>query len=337
MEKLRGSIIGLGHQATEDHIPGILDSESASLVGICDTIEKKVETFRKKLGVPGYTQLDKMLEETHPDFVIISVPHNAYREIIEETAKRHIHMLKEKPFARNLEEALYFKRLTDENNVQLMVTLQRRFNPIYTTFFQLKDQIGKPFYIEGKYTLFVENPDEGWRSKREYAGGGVIIDLGYHMIDLLMWYFGLPDHVHAEFSSSAKPDKIYDAEDTASILFRYSDQDLNGTLTFSRFYPPKTEQLKVLGSRGIIELERGKIRRLRSNGEVAETLIREHTWPAAATSQIEYFCQVIRGEKPNIGSPDYHLNHMSFIDACYISKESGKYVNPREVLKSHAK
>jgi len=155
--------------------------------------------------------------------------------------------------------------------------------------------------------------------------------MGYHMIDMLIWYFGLPDKVHAEFSTKACPDVKYDAEDTASILFCYNS-GLYGNLIISRYYSPKTEYIKVVGSRGVIEVERGKIRRKKSDGEVVESLSRDIAWPTAAVNQIDYFCRVIRNERENFSSPEYHLQHMSFIEACYLSQQKGCYVSPKKIL-----
>ena len=336
MESLKSAVIGLGHQGLGYHVPALKDSQFATLEAICDIDEDKLKEQQDKLVVLGFTSYIELFDSTDLDFVIVAIPHEEHGGIIEEASKRHLHILKEKPFARNLEEALFFKRLCDENDIKLMTTLQRRFNPIYTTFFQLKDQIGEPFFVDVKYTLFVDNPHEGWRGQRDSAGGGCIIDMGYHMIDMVIWYFGLPDNLHAEFSSKAKLGEEYDAEDTASILFQYED-GLHGSMLLSRYYPPKTEQIKVIGDRGIIEIDRGRIRRLRNNGEEAESLTREHSWPVAATNQIDYFCRVIKGEKENMGDPEYHLQHVSFIDACYKSKREGIYINPKKLLADFAR
>lgn len=336
MKKLKSAIIGLGHQAIEDHIQGLKDSRFAQLEAVCDIDEIKLKEWQEKLKVNSYKDYKELLDSEKLDFVIAAVPHDVHRGIVEEAAKRKVHILKEKPFARNLKEALYFKNLCDKNEIQLTTTSQRRFNPIYTTFFQLKDQIGDPFFVDAKYSLFVNNPHEGWRGNKHKAGGGCIIDMGYHMIDMIIWYFGLPDNTHAEFSSRAKPEEKYDAEDTASVMFSY-DNGLYGSLLLSRYYPPKTEYIKVLGDQGIIEVERGNIKRFKNNGEIAESLTREHSWPVAASNQIDYFCRVIKGERENIGSPEYHLQHMSFIDACYKSKEEGRYVNPKKMLREHEK
>lgn len=241
-------------------------------------------------------------------------------------------MLKEKPFAISLTQAKELKEIAEKTKIPIVVTLQRRFNPIYSTFFQLIDKIGKPFYIEIKYTFYTDKPHEGWRGKKELAGGGCLIDMGYHMIDLLMWYFGLPDKVFAEMSCTAKEGVIYNAEDTAQVIFKYETKNIWGSLFVSRVIPPKQEYLNVYGTRGIIHLERGKIERYSSSGELRESLKREHSWPSAAQDQIEYFVKVIRGEKENISGPEFHLNHLVFIEAAYKSAKVKKYINPKEFL-----
>ena len=142
-----------------------------------------------------------------------------------------------------------------------MVTLQRRFNPIYTSFLQLADRIGTPFVVDAAYTLHTPDPSDGWRGEVATAGGGCVIDMGYHLVDMLIWYFGLPDRVYADLSTTARPDRRYDAEDTAVIQFGY-DSGLYGSLLLSRFIGPKTERIRVVGSRGIVDLERGRLRRL---------------------------------------------------------------------------
>ena len=142
-----------------------------------------------------------------------------------------------------------------------MVTLQRRFNPIYTSFLQLADQIGTPFVVDAQYTLHTPDPSEGWRGKTAKAGGGCVIDMGYHLIDMILWYFGQPDRILADLSVSARPDREYDAEDTALIHFAYVS-GLYGSLLISRFIGPKREQIRLVGSKGIVQLERGRVQRL---------------------------------------------------------------------------
>lgn len=332
LHKLKVALIGVGKQSIEDHLPALKNSTMVELTAIQDIDPKVAKEWGNKLGVAAYTSLPDLLKRHKVDFAIVAVPHDQYIKIIEELAKNHVHILKEKPLALNFDESLKMRNIILKSNVELMVTLQRRFNPIFSTFTQLMKRIGQPFFVEAKYTMFVDNPDKGWRGKKDSAGGGCLIDMGYHIIDLIIWYFGLPDNLHAEFRTLAKPLKYYDAEDTATVLFRYSEKGLFGTLLVSRYIPPKTEYLRLIGTNGIVEVRRGELLRYKNDGELVERLTRDNAWPTAATTQIDYFCDVIEGKEPNIGNAEYHLQHMAFIEACYRSQKLRRFVNPFDII-----
>lgn len=336
-DKLKVALIGVGKQSIEDHIPALKNSTRAELAAVQDTDSRVVKEWGNKLGVPGYTSLSNLLKNHKIDFAIVAVPHDQYMKIVRELAANKVHILKEKPLALNFREAVAMRDVVRKSGVELMVTLQRRFNPIFSSFTQLMKSIGQPFFVEAKYSMFIDNPDKGWRGDKEKAGGGCLIDMGFHLIDLIIWYFGLPDNVHAEFRTFAKPLNYYNAEDTASVLFRYSDNGLFGTLFLSRYVPPKTEYLRLVGTNGIVEVRRGELLRYKNNGEIVEKLMRNNAWPTAATTQIDYFCDVVQGKEPNIGGAEYHLQHMAFIEACYRSQKLCRFVNPFDVLDKYAK
>lgn len=328
--RLRAGVVGLGRQAQDDHLPAVHASDMADLVAVTDLEPQRVTEVCREFGVSGHRDVGDMLAGEELDFVVVAVPHNAGREVIAAAAQHGVHVLKEKPFATCLAEAHELAAICADSGIELMVTLQRRFNPIYSTFPQLYDQIGSPFLIDADYTMTVD-PAAGWRGQRRLAGGGCIIDMGYHVIDMLLWYFGLPDRVLAQYSAIARPELDYDAEDTAQILFGF-DSGLVGTVLLSRCIAPKTERIRVVGTRGMIVLERGRIQRLRPDGDIVESLVREQSWPAAATAQVDYFCRVLRGARPNISGPSCHLAHAAFIEACYASSRVGKFVNPKKLI-----
>ncbi|MET9182398.1 Gfo/Idh/MocA family oxidoreductase [Kitasatospora aureofaciens] len=329
--KRRAAVIGLGHQACEDHLPGLLGSGRAELVAICDSNLDVLHERQKTLQIPAFSRVADLLDAVRPDFVIVAVPHHAGRAVIEECSARGVHVLKEKPFATSLTEARELAAICQAGQTELMVALQRRFNPIYTSVVQFLDQIGTPFLIDGQYTFHAEDPGSGWRGDVKQAGGGCIIDMGYHLIDLLLWYFGLPSRIIADFSATALPGAGYDAEDTAVIQLGY-ESDLYGSVLLSRWAAPKTEKLYVVGTRGSVLLTKGHLQRLDLNGTVVEELARPHAPASASTAQIDYFCRVLDGERPNIAGPEQHLAHAAFIASCYASKAAGRYLNPKEML-----
>jgi predicted dehydrogenase len=329
--KLRAGVVGLGKQALEDHLPGLHASDCAELVAVCDEDPAIVREQQERHHVQGYTDFRDMFKAERLDLVVVTVPHHIGRTVIEAAADHHVHVLKEKPFATSIQEARDLAAICERGGIQLMVTLQRRFNPIYTSFTQLADQIGFPFVLDAQYTVHIADPSAGWRGHTAKAGGGCIIDMGYHLVDMILWYFGLPDRVLANISVSARPDREYDAEDTALIHFAY-DSGLYGSLLLSRFIGPKTEQIRLVGTNGIVQLERGRIQRLANNGGVIESLAREQSWPSAAACQIDHFCRVIEGLRPNASGPTEHLSHMAFIAACYESARRHTYIDPKELL-----
>lgn len=334
---LKTAIIGLGKQMVEDHLPAAIESDNFEVTAVCDVSSEKVASVSEKYRIEGFTSVDEMLAKMRFDVAIVAVPHHQYFPIISKLAKSKIHVIKEKPFAVNREEALKFHQLMSQNHLFLGVTLQRRFNPIFQAFHQLKKRIGKIYSIEGNYVMNIAKLDEGWRSSKELAGGGVLIDMGYHFVDLLVWYMGLPTSVTARLSRGNRPGQSYDVEDTVNLLFDYSldtpEEKVIGNFIISRVYPRKDERLTVLGTKGIINIQRGKIQRLDSNGEEIEMLERKGGWPSAAIDQLDYFANMIQDQQ-HVGVYDYceHFKHIAIIEAAYDSDKKGTSCDPRNYL-----
>ncbi|MEC4019203.1 Gfo/Idh/MocA family protein [Streptomyces sp. H27-D2] len=327
----RAAVVGLGGQAQEDHLPGLADCQFAGLVAVCDTDPDRAAAQAAAYAVPGFTDLKVLLDEARPDFVIAAVPHHAGREVIQACAAAGVHVMKEKPFATDPGEAAELAALCASAGIELMVTVQRRFHPIYTAALQLLEQIGTPYLVEGRYTFHCPDPAAGWRGRAELAGGGCLMDMGYHLIDLLFWYLGLPDRVLADTSARAAPGVDYDAEDTALVHLAY-DSGLYGSLLISRSAGPKTERLTVTGPRGAVVVERGAVRWLDPAGALIESLTREPAWPAAAAAQIDCFCRVLDGQRPNPSGPSAHLAHAAFLAAAYASRATATTCDPKEFL-----
>lgn len=148
--QLRAGVVGMGKQAIEDHIPGLLASDGAKLVAICDDDPEVVREQQYRQRVPGYTDFREMFKAEHLDLVVVATPHHVGRDVVSAAAEHGIHVLKEKPFATSMDEAKELASVCEQAGIQLMVTLQRRFNPIYTSFLQLADQIGTPFVVDAR-------------------------------------------------------------------------------------------------------------------------------------------------------------------------------------------
>jgi len=336
---LRIVIVGFGKQSKEDHLPAIIQSEKYELVAICDSCYNTVNVASGQYGVSGYTDLGELIKSQDFQVALVSVPHHAYISVVSTLVTAQKHIIKEKPFATSVAEAQQLLRILEKGSTFLGVTVQRRFNPIYQTFHQLKKHIGKVYSIEGAYTINVPSLDTGWRASKEMSGGGALVDMGYHFIDLLVWYFGLPTTVTARMSRGNRPGQSYDVEDTAHLLFDYCldseyEEKLIGNFVISRVYPEKQEHVRVLGTRGVVEVSRGVIRLLDLEGNEIERLERQGGWPTASIEQLDHFASKINSFMPG-DLPDYteHLQHVAVIEAAYESDRLSKSCNPSDFLK----
>ncbi|MGK5546710.1 Gfo/Idh/MocA family protein [Streptomyces sp. URMC 127] len=212
-----------------------------------------------------------------------------------------------------------------------MVTVQRRFHPVYPAALAMLERIGAPYLAEGRYTFHFQDPAAGWRGRVKLAGGGCLADMGYHLIDLLLWYLGLPDHVLATVSAAAAPGAEYDAEDTALVHLAY-DSGLYGSLLVSRSAGPKTEHLAITGPHGTLTVERGTVRLIDPAGQVVESLVREPAWPYPPAVLIDRFCRVLDGTAANPSGPAEHLPHAAFLAAAYASATTQRPADPKEYL-----
>lgn len=338
MRKFRTAIIGLGKQNRETYIPAVLDCNSLQLDSLCDVDERVLGDTASKYNVDGFRTVEILLEKKPPEVAIVAVPHCHYKHIVTLLADKGVHILKEKPFATTRQEALEIDEIIKSRAVYLMMTLQRRYNPIFTAFDQLRKRIGRMYSIEGRYTMNVQRLDLGWRAKRREAGGGALIDMGYHYIDLLIWYFGVPITVTARTTTANREEQDYDVEDTVALQFDFpaegnSASRLVGNFIISRVYPVKQEHLYVLGTRGIIELNRDRIRRLDTNGNEIESLSRAGHWPSAHVDQVEVFAALVRGERPDLqDSYRDHFKHVAIVEAAYNSDRNGNSCKPSDFL-----
>ena len=308
----RVGIVGHGARAKKV-LPEALRHVDLELMAVCDVDPNRCNGWD---GVPAFSDYKEMLEKVELDFIIVMTPHDSHLAVVRAAARHGIHVLKEKPFARSLDEALELNAICEGAGIHLMTVLPRRFNPNYMLFHEWRHRVGQPFFAELRYTKFVAHPGTGWRGDRHLAGGGCLIDMGYHMVDLLLWNLPVPDTIHASMSAAAAPNVDYDAEDTALVAFAHPG-GLHGSLTVSRFMPDD-ERVRLVGSAGILEVTPEVVRFLRSDGELVESraLCCERSTTA---QQLDYFSRVISGEQANFASPKAHLVHARFVDACYAA------------------
>ena len=199
--KLRLGLIGLG-SIGRAHLRNCSKLRIAELAAVADT-SKRALAKANAMGVKHtYTSYQELLDDKSIDAVIIALPTHLHATCAQKAAEAKKHIFVEKPLARNVTEAKEIISSAEKNGVKLMVGYPYRFNK---KFMDLKNMIvsgelgdilvmNATFVTGGPFSHRSEQgaplPVPRWWFQRELTGGGVLIDTGSHLINLLRWYFG---------------------------------------------------------------------------------------------------------------------------------------------------
>jgi predicted dehydrogenase len=171
-------------------------------VAVAD-LSKRALKLAKRMGVKQtFTDYHKLLKDPTIDAVIIALPTHLHASCAISAAEQGKHVFLEKPIAGNLEEGNKILSVARKNNVKLMVGYPSRFDSSYLDI-KKKMESGVLGDIQTAHAVniasgpFLHRADRNiplpvpeWWFKKELTGGGALMDLGSHMINLTRWYFG---------------------------------------------------------------------------------------------------------------------------------------------------
>lgn len=278
MEKVKIAIIGAGNIANT-HLASYQKLPNAEIYAACDINESRLNETCDKFGITRrYTDLDKMLAELPElDAADVCVWNCSHAECSIKALNAGLHVLCEKPMAYSAKEAEEMKAAAEKNGKLLMVGFVLRFSDdarIAMDFIE-KGYLGDIYYAKAQYVRRHGNPG-GWFADKTRSGGGPIIDLGVHVIDLTRYLMGNPKPVSVYAVAGSKlGDRQYlknnvgwrpkDAnatdpctvEDFATALIRYD----NGAVTFlETSYDINGEDIarrQLFGTKGGMDLSDG--------------------------------------------------------------------------------
>lgn len=196
MSKIRVGIIGTGG-ISHSHMLGYNQLDGVEVIAACDLNENRVREFADKYSVKHvFTDYNELLQLKELDAVSVCTWNNAHAPISIAALKAGKNVLCEKPLAMNVKEAREMEQTAKESGKLLMVGFVRRFgkNTGIMMDFLKKGYLGDIYYAKTSCVRRCGNPC-GWFSDKKRSGGGPLIDLGVHMIDLARFLMGKPKAV----------------------------------------------------------------------------------------------------------------------------------------------
>ena len=195
MEKTKIGVIGLGGVAQLVHLPNLIKLPNVELSAVAETNKNRLNTISDKFNIKQkFSNYKDLLEKSDVEAVIVATPTSTHKDIAIDCLQAGKDVLVEKPLARTYLEAKQIAEAAKKYKKKLMVGMNLRYRPdtMLLRSFINSNEIGDPFYIKCGW-IRKQSSSEKWFTKKEQSGGGVIIDLGIHLLDMALWLLGYPD------------------------------------------------------------------------------------------------------------------------------------------------
>lgn len=299
--KSKVGIVGFGKMGML-HGALLKPMEGVEITAIADTSRIILDAFKKFLpNTEFYTSHKRMLEECGLDAVVIATPSFSHVPVALDAIGENADVFVEKPLTNTFESARALLDAVREKKRVSMVGFCLREAPSF--------QRGKSLLSAGAvgeiesvnaamYIADVLAPQKGWRYKKRISGGGVLIDFGIHVLDLLVWYFGLA----ASVSATAKSIYSEEVEDEVEGEIEFKS-GVTGTVKTSWSNPDfrkSYSRIEIVGKEGTLTV---------TDQTVHVTNRR------TGTEETSAFPDLYRGYHIDIGGSLYSTQMVKFIDA----------------------
>lgn len=286
---VRFGLIGCGRIAAK-HIESLSRMKDACLVAVCDVDQERMDwierEYREKSGhkvkLRRFVHYRELAEYPGIDAVIIAASSNVHGDVAISALLGNKHVLLEKPMALNLEDAQRIVKLSEDKGLHVMVCHQLRYRPLLK---EIKRQISND--VLGKIYLGVASlrwhrsssyyDAASWRGTWE-LDGGMLLNQGIHMVDLLCWFLG---DIEKASGLLSRVQEKKETEDIALGMFTFSSgakglveantvtYDCNLLTSITVFGAMGTISL---GGRSLETIERWKFTNMEQEKDVAEWL-----------------------------------------------------------------
>ncbi|WP_159883576.1 Gfo/Idh/MocA family protein [Paenibacillus puerhi] len=349
-DQIQIGIIGAGGIGNE-HIKGFQATEGAVVCAVTDTFQPLAIERASQYGIPKiYATYQELLADPGIDAVVVAVPNDVHAPIAIEALQAGKHVLLEKPMALNAASAKQIVKAYLKSGKVLMMSHQNRWESIYML---AKEQIDKGAlgHIYNTKTGWMRRkgiPGWGtWFTQMHKSGGGPLIDIGVHMLDLSLHFMGSPKPVsvfgstYAEFGPHkrgignwGKPDwnGFYDVEDLATALIKL---DNGGTITLDVSWAAHTSfqdngpYINLMGTKGGASLKpfKGTLHTelFDRTADVELDFPDGDTGPRLRMNA--HFLDCVRNNREPLTSAMSGLANSLVLEAIYESSRTGQLVN----------
>lgn len=185
-------IIGCGGIANGKHMPSLKKLKNVELVAFCDIIQERAEKAAKEYGVEGakvYTDYKELLKDEQIEVVHVCTPNRSHSFITIDSLEAGKNVMCEKPMAKTTKEAMDMIEAAKRTGKKLTIGYQNRYRADSTYLKRAceNEELGEIYYAKAHAIRRRAVPTWGVFLNEEEQGGGPLIDIGTHALDLTLW------------------------------------------------------------------------------------------------------------------------------------------------------
>lgn len=185
-------IIGCGGIANGKHLPSLTKLEEVEIVAFCDIDIKKAKLASENYGAENakvYEDYKELLKDNSIEVIHVCTPNNSHKHITVDSLDSGKHVMCEKPMAKTTEEAQAMIDASERNNKKLTIGYQNRFRADSQYLYKItqRGDLGEIYYSKAQAVRRRAAPTWGVFLDEEKQGGGPLIDIGTHALDLTLW------------------------------------------------------------------------------------------------------------------------------------------------------
>lgn len=349
MANLRFGIVGAG-SISRISCREILSHPDARIVAAADTSAPRLQELAAAFAIDRcYADAHALFADADVDAVYIAVPNVAHAALAIAALRAGKHVLLEKPFATSLAAAEGVAAVARSVDAQFMLAMNQRFGRAAQRIRALvaAGALGEIYHVKAFWRRRAGIPRIGsWFGDRSLSGGGGLLDIGVHMLDLALHTidnftpvtvtgvaetrFGNRGLGDGSWGSSERDRASFDADDFATAFIRLAD---GVSLTLDAAWAGHQESANendvvLYGSEGGASIYGDRLFRngaARGEYEVVQSPVAEVAYPHA--SRFHHFINVVLGREPSCVTLDQALAVQRILDAVYASSASGREVS----------
>ena len=347
MNKIKVGVIGLGMGSS--HIKSFSAHPQVEVVAVADSNKARLEERGNQHNIKKlYLSAEEMLKKEKLDVVSIAVPNKFHKPLTIAALEAGCHVICEKPMAMNANEARDMIKAAKKAKKRLMINFSFRFKE---QSYALKKQIesgilGDIYFARTVWMRRRGMPGfGGWFGQKALSGGGPLIDLGVHRLDLALWFMGYPKPTwvmgstfnHIASAIAKKEKKAFDVEDMAAAMIKF---DNGATLELEASWASNIKEREHMSTR-LLGTKAGLLQHNLGDGYEFEAEVymehegcqydmKLHPPVPEAHNAMYHFVDCLISGKPHIATGEEGLIVMEILDAIYKSAATGKPVQIKD-------